>query len=188
VGSEYEVKLGRKTFGGVLGLLQLVRTLILLSLGDVLQAKKCSFILTSSPSILCLFILPLLESRWVSSINSFPEPAPVENYDLLDLNDTVIKLKTAETTFSYESYSNREFYRYNVERTTVKSSPVEAVIEERKEWDSQLAKLYKLAFLNFAVYSEGQVGEWALLLGCEAILVLSAGTAISRWLPWANSS
>jgi hypothetical protein len=35
------------------------------------------------------------------------EVKTVENYDLLDLNDTVIKLKPNDNQFMYESYTNK---------------------------------------------------------------------------------
>ncbi len=65
--------------------------------------------------ILCMINIP----QWKEAIipefqNSVEKNA--ENFDLLDLNDTVIKLRSSENPWTYESFTNREFYLHNIHK------------------------------------------------------------------------
>ena len=82
--------------------------------------RQLGFLIIGNTSLLSLFILSLINiPQWKEA--TLPEfqnsvEKNVENFDLLDLNDTVIKLKPSENHWTYESFTNKEFYLHNIHK------------------------------------------------------------------------
>lgn len=116
IGSEFEKKLGHSYFLSIVAFLQILRIFLILGMGQ----RQLGFLITGNTSLLSLFILSMINiPQWKeAAIPDFQNSAEknVENFDLLDLNDTVIKLRTPENPWSYESFTNKEFYLHNIHK------------------------------------------------------------------------
>jgi len=94
IGSEFEKKLGHSYFLSIVVFLQILRIFLILGMGQ----RQLGFLITGNTSLLSLFILSTINiPQWKeAAIPEFQNSAEknVENFDLLDLNETVIKLRT----------------------------------------------------------------------------------------------
>jgi len=107
IGSEFEKKLGHSYFLSIVGILQILRIVLILGMNQ----RQLGFLIIGNTSLFSLFTLSIINiPQWKEA--TMPEfqnsvEKNIENLDLLDLNDTVIKLRSSENPWTYESFTNK---------------------------------------------------------------------------------